>query len=182
MKKLLYIFIFLPAILFSQTHSIDTIYLEMTGTTSFNNISSNTYYNTNDSCSVSWSVVDISIPTSWEFSFCFPDCYNIGQASGQNNFIPNDQIYLGCHFYPNGIAGFGTVKLEIITNGISKDTVTCNGTINGLTSIDKENSFKNTEINKIYDVSGKILNSTQINQHLIYIYDDGTVKKRIVVE
>ena len=46
----------------------------------------------------------------------------------------------------------------------------------------KENSFKNTEINKIYDVSGKILNSTQINQHLIYIYDDGTVEKRIVIE
>ena len=61
----LYIFIFLQANLFSQTHSIDTIYFEMTGTTSFNNISSNTYYNTNDSCIVSWSVVDISIPTSW---------------------------------------------------------------------------------------------------------------------
>jgi hypothetical protein len=182
MKKIFILFTGFPVILLSQTHSIDTMNLEMIGTTSFNNISSNTYYNTNDTCDVSWNVVDISIPANWEFSFCFPGCYNIGQASGQENFIPNEQIYLGCHFYPNGIAGFGTIKLEIITNVIFKDTVTWEGTINTLTSIDEENLFENTKINKIYDVFGRIIKSTQTNQPLFYIYDDGTVEKRIVIE
>ena len=182
MKKLLLILLYLPMIGFGQAYSIDALSLEMTGTTSFNNISSNTYYNAHDSCIVSWSVVDISMPIEWEFSFCFPNCYNIGQGSGQEFFIPNEQIYLGCHFYPNGIVGFGSIKLEIITNGIFKDTVTWNGIINPLTSISENNLWKNTEINMTYDLFGKPLNLTQKNQPIIYMYDDGTVEKRMVIE
>ena len=171
-----------PGVLLSQTHSIDTINLNMVGTTSFNNISSNTYYNTNDSCEVSWNVVDTYMPAAWEFSFCFPNCYNIGQANGQDNFIPNEQIYLGCHFYPNGIAGVGTIKLEIITNGLHKDTVTWNGTINSITAIDEEYISKDAEIHKIFDVFGKSHNSILTNQPLLYLYDDGTVEKRIIID
>ena len=182
MKKIFLIVIGFPGILLSQTHSIDTMNLEMVGTTSFNNISNNTYYNTNDSCDVSWSVIDTYMPAAWEFSFCFPNCYNIGQLSGQDNFTPNEQIYLGCHFYPNGIAGVGTIKLEIITNGVYKDTVTWNGIINSITTIDEENMSKNAEIHKIFDFFGRSINSIQKIQPLLYLYDDGTVEKRIVIE
>ncbi len=182
MKKLLVILLGFPMIGFGQTHSIDTMNLEMIGTTLFNTISSNTYYNTNDSCVVSWSVIDISIPTAWEFSFCFPNCYNTGQASGQGNFIPQEQIFLGCNFFPNGVAGFGTIKLEIITNGLFKDTVIWNGKINSLTGINENNLFKNPVINKVYDVFGRTLNSPQKNILFFYLYNDGTVAKKIIIE
>tara|TARA_B100000214_G_scaffold278779_1_gene208463 strand:+ start:3178 stop:3726 length:549 start_codon:yes stop_codon:yes gene_type:complete len=182
MKKLLIILLFFPVIGFGQTHSIDTMNLEMIGTTLFNNISSNTYYNTNDSCVVSWSVIDISIPTDWEFSFCFPNCYNIGQVSGQGNFIPEEQIFLGCNFFPNGVPGFGRIKLEIITNGLFKDTVIWNGKINSLTEINEKSLFRNKEINKVYDVFGRTLNSPQKNKFLFYLYNDGVVEKRIVIK
>jgi hypothetical protein len=182
MKKIIFVIIAVPGILLSQTHSIDNMNLEMAGTTSFNNISSNTYYNTNDSCDISWSVVDTYMPAAWEFSFCFPNCYSNGQAIGQDNFIPNEQIYLGCHFYPNGIAGVGTIKLEIITNGVYKDTVTWNGTISSITSTDEKNTSNNAEIQKIFDVFGRSLNSVQKNQPLLYLYDDGTVEKRIIIK
>lgn len=181
-KKIFLVLIAFPAILFSQTHSIDDMNLEMIGNASFNNISINTYYNTFDFCDVSWNVVDVSIPAAWEFSFCFPNCYNIGHANGQDNFIPNEQIYLGCHFYPNGIAGNGTIKLEIITNGVHKDTVTWNGTINSITAIDEEYISKDAEIHKIFDVFGKSHNLIQKNQPLLYLYDDGKVEKRIIID
>ena len=84
-----------PIFIFGQTHSIDALSLQMNGTTNFNNVSTNTYYNTYDSCSVIWRVIDVSIPSAWEFSLCFPNCYSIGQTSGQQNFSPNNNIYLG---------------------------------------------------------------------------------------
>ena len=171
-----------PAVLFSQSHSIDTMNLEMVGTTLFEHVSSNTYYNSNDSCLVSWSVIEVSIPNGWEYSFCFPDCYPIGQSSGLDNFMPNEQIYLGCHFYPNQIAGLGTIKLEIITNGIYIDTVSWIGIINPLTSINENTLFKNTKIKKIYDLSGKPYNASSVNQLFLYLRDDGRVEKRIVIE
>ena len=168
-----------PAVMFSQSHSIDTLNLEMVGTTLFENVSSNTYYNTNDSCVVYWSVVEVSIPNGWEYSFCFPDCYPIGQSSGQDNFMPNEQIYLGCHFYPNQILGFGTIKLEIITNGIYTDTVTWNGIINPLASIQEHTT--NKELLKVTDLLGRETKVTK-NEPLLYLYDDGTVEKRIIIE
>ena len=182
MKKLLIILLFFPVIGFGQTHSIDTMSLEMIGTTLFNNISSNTYYNTIDSCIVSWSVVDISIPNDWEFSFCFPNCYNIGQSSGQGNFIAEEKIFLGCNFFPNGVAGFGTIKLEIVTNGLFKDTVIWNGKINSITSINENSLFRNKKINKIYDVFGRTFNSPQKNKFLFYLYNDGKVERKIIIE
>ena len=171
-----------PGVLFSQSHSIDTMNLEMVGTTLYENVSSNTYYNTTDSCFVSWSVIEVSIPNGWEYSFCFPDCYPIGQSSGQDNFMPNEQIYLGCHFYPNQIAGLGTIKLEIITNGIYIDTVSWIGIINPLTSINENTLFKNIKIKKIYDLYGKPYNTSTTNQLFLYLRDDGRVEKRIVIE
>ena len=179
MKKLLLILLALPSVLFSQNHSIDTMNLEMIGTTLFENVSSNTYYNTNDSCVVSWSVVEVLLPNGWEYSFCFPDCYPIGQASGQDNFMPNEQIYLGCHFYPNQIPGVGTIKLEIITNGIYTDTVTWNGIINPLTSIQEHTT--NKELLKVTDLLGRETKGKK-NQPLLYLYDNGTVEKRITID
>ena len=182
MKKILFILLFFPIIGYTQTHSIDTLNLEMIGTTSFDNISGNTYYNTFDSCAVSWRIVDISIPNSWQFSFCFPNCYSIGQSIGQGDFVPNEQIYLGCHFYPNDEAGFGFVKLEITTNEIFKDTVTFNGIINPITEINDKILLKDKKVNRVYDVFGRNIFLQKKDQILIFFYDDGSIEKRIIIE
>ena len=181
MKKILAILLSLSITGYTQTHSIDTLNLEMIGTTSFDNISANTYYNTFDSCAVSWSILDISVPNSWQVSFCFPNCYSIGQSSGQEDFVPNQQIYLGCHFYPNDEAGFGFVKLEIITNEIFKDTVTFNGIINPITEINDKILLKDKKVKQIYDVFGRNVFSQKKDQILIFFNDDGSIEKRIIV-
>ena len=179
MRKLIYIFLLFSIISFGQNHSIDQYNLQMSGNTNDNDISINTYYNTLDTCSISWNIIKDSLPSQWDFSFCFPDCYALGVANAQNIFFPNEQVFLNCHMYPNGQEGDGIIQMEIITNNLYKDTVTWIGSINSISFIDELNpsSFNNKSI-KILDVIGREVEFKK-NKLLFYIYDDGTVEKRI---
>ena len=163
------------------SHILLILYLEMVGTTLYENVSSNTYYNTTDSCFVSWSVIEVSILMAGNIHFVFLTVtLLVNQAV--RIILCLTKIYLGCHFYPNQIAGLGTIKLEIITNGIYIDTVSWIGIINPLTSINENTLFKNIKIKKIYDLYGKSYNSSSTNQLFLYLRDDGKVEKRIVIE
>ena len=62
------------------------------------------------------------MPNEWEFSICFPSCYDSGVTSGTSNFSASTNQYLNCHFYPNNTAGQGVVKMEITTNLTARDT------------------------------------------------------------
>jgi hypothetical protein len=64
---------------------------------------------------MAWEVVDDQLPVTWEVSFCDPsNCYPIGITShdftlpvgGSNNIF-------NVHFYPNGMAGSGTVQVRV---------------------------------------------------------------------
>ena len=79
---------------------------------------------------------------------------------GQFTFVPDDnfEVYLEFNGMGNGIANDDYVT----TSNISKDTSLTLYMIN------------------ISDLTGR--ETKQTNQPLFYIYDDGTVEKRIVIE
>ena len=181
-KKTLIILLCFPIIGFGQSHFIDDYSLQMFGDDINNDIYINTYYNSLDTCSVLWNIIYDSLPSQWEFSICFPNCYNVGIIAAQDLFLPNNQVYLNCHMYPNGQGGEGIIKIEITTNNIYKDTVTWHGTINNITLIPEVNILKedNKKLIKVFDFSGKEL---QLNtKPFIEIYDDGSVEKKMILE
>jgi len=48
--------------LFSQTHEIEELVVELSGNASDSDFSNNTYYYAFDSCDVSWEIINDSIP------------------------------------------------------------------------------------------------------------------------
>lgn len=68
--------------------------------------------------------------------------------------------------------------MEITTNNLYKDTVTWISSISSLSTTKEQ--ISNKRLYKVTDILGK--ETTQANQPLFYIYDDGTVDKRIVIE
>tara|TARA_B100001758_G_scaffold227075_1_gene220225 strand:- start:326 stop:865 length:540 start_codon:yes stop_codon:yes gene_type:complete len=179
MKRILLVLLFFPFVGFGQSYVIDEYSLEMFGSTNNSDVSVNTYYNSFDTCSISWSIITDSLPSQWEFSICFPDCYIVGVVDGQDLFLANEQAYLNCHMYPNGQAGTGIIQMEIITNNTYRDTVTWTGFISSVSIVDEQIPDKN--IYKVIDILGRETNGKS-NDPLFYIYDDGTVEKRIVIE
>ena len=177
MKKLLLILLCLPFIGFGQTHFIDQNNLQMYGNINDADISINTYYNTSDTCIISWNIITDSLPSQWDFSICFPSCFAIGVVSSQDTILPNEQSYLNCHMYPNGQLGNGFVQMEITTNSLYKDTISWTGSISNISSLQEQN--KNKELIKVTDLLGR--ETKQTNKPLLYIYDDGTVEKRIII-
>ena len=71
--------------------------------------------------------------------------------------------------------------MEITTNNLQKDTVTWTGSISSIAAISDPNSFNfNTKnLIKTFNVLGKET-SCEKNQLLFYLYDDGTIEKRII--
>tara|TARA_B100001540_G_scaffold113865_1_gene102010 strand:+ start:476 stop:1021 length:546 start_codon:yes stop_codon:yes gene_type:complete len=161
MKKIALLTLLIPVLVFSQTHSIDQYTLQMSGNTTDNDISINTFYNPFDTCNISWQVIKDSIPNQWDFSFCFPNCYAPGVINGYDVFFPNNQTYLNCHMYPNGQAGYGIIQMEITTNGMYKDTVTWTGYVSGISSINEAHILDESNVNQIYDLSGRKVNVMQ---------------------
>ena len=181
MKKLLIILLCLPIIGFGQAHSIDQNNLQMYGTNNDANISANTYYNTIDTCFISWNIIQRSLPNQWDFSICFPNCYAIGTINSQNLIFPNEQVYLNCHIYPNNTSGNGIIQMEITTNNLHKDTVTWMISISSFSNTYQSPviDFEKAEPLKIIDLLGR--ETKQTNQPLFYIYDDRKAEKIIII-
>ena len=81
--------------------------------------------------------------------------------------------------YPNGQSGNGVIQMEITTNNLYKDTITWNGSISSVSFISEHNTKE--RLLKVIDPLGRETKGKK-NQPLIYIYDDGKVEKRIVIE
>ena len=113
-KIFLFSFIIFTQNLFSQTHSIEDLVVELSGNASNSDFSNNTYYHAYDSCDISWRIISDSIPDGWLFSFCFPICYSPGISLASHVFSNNSVQYLNCHIYRNNIAGSGLIYMEIM--------------------------------------------------------------------
>ena len=121
------------------------------------------------------------MPSQWEFSICFPDCYPIGVVNQQNLFMPNTNNYLNCHMYPNGQVGNGIVQMQIVTNNSYIDTVTWNGVISSTANIDLINasSVRSKQLIEVYNILGKPSKVVK-NKMLYFMYEDGRVEKKMI--
>ena len=180
-KILISLFFIFTQNLFSQTHAIEDLVVELSGNASNSDFSNNTYYYAYDSCDISWEVISDSIPDGWEFSFCFPVCYSPGITSGSHVFLNNSEQYLNCHIYPNNIAGSGVIHMAIMTNGIQRDTVEWRATaINDLT-LNEYSETSNRRIINIYNLEGRKLSKAIRNQVILIEFDDGLIEKRLIL-
>ena len=177
MKKTL-LLLLIPGFLVAQTHFIDTHILYMNGNDVNNDIAINTFYNSVDTCDISWSIISDSLPSGWEFSICFPNCHNIGVVNGTDLFLPNEKSYLNCQMYPNGVYGEGILQMEIITNNTYRDTITWNGQVYLASDIESSNSIAESKLIKITDIFGRDITDYK-NRLLIYLYSDGKIEKKI---
>ena len=74
--------------------------------------------------------------------------------------------------YPNGQSGEGYVQMQITTNNNFVDTVTWNGTISSVSSLNELVSSENKSIKNIYDLNGrKIKKFKSNNVYIIEFYD-----------
>lgn len=117
--------------------------LNMSGSPTDNDFSSNTYANptSNLDVNVVWEIIESNVPDEWELSFCFPLCFVPGVTNASTT-ISND-TYLNCHVYPNGKSGIGVIKMHITDNNGTNDTITWNATATTISILEKErnNSF-----------------------------------------
>lgn len=132
---LLPLLVLVSALSYGQSHSIDDYELILEGTVDQSSPAQNTYYNALEEVTLSWSIVTLEGPSEWDFSFCFPNCYDIGVTEGDLNFTAGTEQYLNCHVYPNQTPGTGMAQMEIVTNGTAVDTVTWIVTISAPLSV-----------------------------------------------
>ncbi|MGC6532982.1 MAG: T9SS type A sorting domain-containing protein [Flavobacteriales bacterium] len=132
---LLPLLVLVSALSYGQSHSIDDYELILEGTVDQSSPAQNTYYNALEEVTLSWSIVTLEGPSEWDFSFCFPNCYDIGVTEGDLNFTAGTEQYLNCHVYPNQTPGTGMAQMEIVTNGTAVDTVTWMVTISAPLSV-----------------------------------------------
>lgn len=158
------------------------LFVELTGNTTNSDFSNNTYYFAHDSCDVCWQVIRDSITEDWEYSFCFPNCYEPGITSGNKLFLNNTEQFLNCHIYPNNVSLVGVIEMEITKNGLYKHTLVWRGTaIDNLFSNELvDNNLQ--EILYIYNLEGKILAKPIKNQIILIEYENGRIEKRIFLE
>ena len=103
-KTILFVvFLLSTQYIFSQSHEIEELFIELSGNATNGDFSNNTYYVAFDSCDVSWQIIRDSIPSGWEFSFCFPNCYDPGVTSGNSLFLDNSETFVS-------ILNFGWVE------------------------------------------------------------------------
>ncbi|MGB1932037.1 MAG: cupredoxin domain-containing protein [Flavobacteriales bacterium] len=159
------------------THTIDDHTIELSDISTVSDFYQNTYYNALEACDISWQIVEAEMPNEWEFSICFPSCYDSGVTSGTSNFSASTNQYLNCHFYPNNTAGQGVVKMEITTNLTARDTVVWIGTAVEPINLETYYLSNTDEIEGIYSLDGRKVNQILTNSSVFIRYKSGLVKK-----
>ena len=165
-----------------KSFNVDEQIVSIAGGSTEPDISNNTDLNALSNASLSWSVSNTSIPSSWAYSFCFPNCYAIGQTSGTLNITSGESYYLNCHVYPNNVSGEGSITMLIADNNGSSMEVTWE--INaGIANLD-ENSLHNqeTSIKAIFNMEGKRFTELIKNQIQIVVFEDNYQKKIFITE
>ena len=159
------------------THTIDDYTIELSDISIVSDFYQNTYYNALEACDISWQIVESEMPNEWEFSICFPSCYDPGVISGTANFSASTNQYLNCHFYPNNTSGQGVVKMEITTNSNAIDTVVWIGTAVESANLGTYYLLNTDEIEGIYSLDGRKVDQILTNSFVFIRYKSGLVRK-----
>ena len=161
--------------LHSQSFSVQQNNIYLSGISSDNDFYQNTYLDGLSNTTLYWSIITDSMPSNWDFSNCFPNCYSIGVTSGTLNISNGQSYYLNCHFYPNNTSGEGFVSMEI-TDSISSEIVTWYG-VAGNVGLEENYIFNKKDIKNIYNLNGQIVRETEPNQlYIIQLKNDTFIK------
>ena len=83
MKNLLLFVALLLSINFtSQSFSLQQDNMSMNGQPTNTEFSEFTYLEALSNDELTWSIIVDSLPSSWQYSYCFPSCYSIGVSNG----------------------------------------------------------------------------------------------------
>lgn len=141
--------------------------------------SQNIYCNAEFSCSkngtvVSFSDLSVVVPADpWSMNYSLSWAWEFGDGNISTLQSPTYSYMDGFYVPCLTITFFDSTAMSLCTSYY------CDSIAIGLTTI-KENDFNN-RIVKVLDINGKSI-LTRKNIPLFYIYDDGTVEKKIIFE
>ena len=178
----LLVFLMLQANIYAQSFNVDQNIVDIDACTACTGPASNTNLNALEDVTLSWSIVDTDIPEGWEFSNCFPNCYEIGITSGVLNITSGQQYYLNCHVYPNEIAGEGSITMQITDNNGTIEEVTWNAIIGSAGLIDNTLDEDELTIKAIYNLQGQQIPELLKNKLQIVVFSDNSRKQVFIAE
>ena len=162
---------------YSQSFSVQQNNVSLTGLSTDNDFSRHTYLDALADDSLTWNIITDSLPSSWDFSNCFPICYSIGVTSGDLVISNGQSYYLNCHIYPNNTSGEGFITMEISNNVGNTEQVTWHGIAGSVGIINNYYDSNKNNIKCIYDLSGKIVDDYKPNQiYIVQLNDNSLVK------
>ena len=180
MKKILLIaFTAVSLNLISQSFTVQENNMSLSGQYTDNDFSKNTFLEALSNDSLTWEIVVDSMPSSWEFSNCFPTCYTVGVTSGDLVISNGQSYYLNCHIYPNNTAGESIITMKISSVTGTTEFVTWHGVAGNVGII---NDFFNQKdkIKRIYNLNGQIVRDLAPNKIYIIELQNGLIYKTFV--
>ena len=180
-------FIFIISMMFGYTHSqlsfdVDDNTITIEACTDCSGPANNTYLNAFSNATLSWTVVGTDLPEGWDFSHCFPNCYDIGVTSGNLSITSGQQYYLNCHVYPNDISGEGSITMEITDSNGTTEQVTWNAIIGSAGLLDNILDDNQIKIQAIYNMQGQRISELLKNQLQIVVFSNNTRKQVYISE
>ena len=180
-------FIFILLMMFGYTHAqlsfnVDDNTITIEACTDCSGPANNTYLNAFSNGTLSWTIVDTDLPEAWDFSICFPNCYDIGVTSGVLSINSDQQYYLNCHVYPNEFAGEGSITMEITDNNGTTEQVTWNAIIGSAGLLENILNQEQIKIQAIYTMQGQRIAELLKNQLQIVVFSDNTRKQIFISE
>ena len=167
---------------YAQSFNVDQNTMTIDACTACSGPASNTYLNGLSNTTLSWTIVDADLPEGWDFSHCFPDCYDIGVVSGVLSVSAGQQYFLNCHVYPNEVAGEGSITMEITDNNGTTDQVTWNAIIGSAGFLENILDEEQIKIQAIYNLQGQRIPELIKNQLQIVVFNDNTRKQIFIAE
>ena len=162
---------------YSQSFSVQQNNVPLSGLPTDNDFSENTYLDALADTTLVWNVITDSMPSAWDFSHCFPNCYPSGVFNGTLAVLDGQDYYLNCHFYPNNTPGEGKVTMEITDGGGTTELVTWRGIAGSVGIADDFYKSNINNIQTIYDLSGKIVSDFKPNKiYIVQLKDNSFVK------
>ncbi len=153
--------------------------MSLTGQATDNDFSKNTYLEALLDDSLTWDIVVDSMPSTWEFSNCFPNCYTVGVSNGDLVISNGQSYYLNCHIYPNNTPGEGTITMKISNGTGTTEFVTWHG-IAGNVGIINDFFNQKDKIKHIYNLNGQIVKELMPNNIYIVELQNGLIYKTFI--
>ena len=165
----------------AQSFTVQSNSVMLNGSPNVQDFNDNTYLDALSTETLTWSIVADSMPSNWEYSNCFPNCYPIGTTNGTLSITNGQSYYLNGHIYPNNTPGEGFWTMEI-TNGTTTELVTWYVEAGSVGIVNDFLTNKKQEIKNIFNLNGQIVNELKVNHFYIVQYNNNTTTKIFINE